>query len=74
MLGGLRALWIYPIAFVVLLTDDADKAAKELAKVAEEGKIENVPLTVFDGNAGPDSYKIAKNAGVIVLMWNKYLV
>jgi hypothetical protein len=58
-------------AFVVLLTDDADKAAKDLAKVAEEAKIENVPLTVFDGNAGPDSYKIAKDAGVTVLMWNK---
>ena len=58
-------------AFVVLLTDDADKAAKDLAKVAEEGKVANVPLTVFDGNAGPESYKISKDAGVTVLMWNK---
>ena len=58
-------------AFVVLLTDDADKAAKDLAKVAEEAKVSNVPLTVFDGNAGPESYKISKDAGVTVLMWNK---
>jgi hypothetical protein len=58
-------------AFVVLLTDDADKGAKQLEKVATEAKVSNVPLTVFDGTAGPESYKIAKDAGVTVLMWNK---
>lgn len=58
-------------AFVVLLTDDADAGAKQLAKLAEDKKITNVPLTVFDGNAGPEKYKIAKDAAVTVAMWNK---
>jgi hypothetical protein len=58
-------------AFVVLLTDDADAGAKKLAKLAEEKKITNVPLTVFDGTAGPEDYKISKDAAVNVMMWNK---
>jgi hypothetical protein len=58
-------------AFVVLLTDDADAGAKQLAKLAADGKITNVPLTVFDGQAGPDSYKISKDAAVTVMLWNK---
>lgn len=58
-------------AFVVLLTDDADAGAKQLEKLAAEQKISNVPLTVFDGAAGPEKYKIAKDAGVTVMMWNK---
>jgi hypothetical protein len=58
-------------AFVVLLTDDADAGAKQLAKLAADKKISNVPLTVFDGTAGPESYKISKDAAVTVLMWNK---
>src|SRR5688572_31935019 len=37
--------------FVVLLTDDADAGAKQLAKLAEEANVKNLPLTVFDGNA-----------------------
>lgn len=58
-------------AFVVLLTDDADKGAADLKKLAEEQKITNTPLTVFDGEAGPESYKISKDAAVNVMMWNK---
>ena len=58
-------------AFVVLLTDDADAGAKELKKLADEHKISNTPLTVFDGEAGPESYKISKDAAVSVMMWNK---
>ncbi len=58
-------------AFVVLLTDDADAGAKQLKKLAEDKKITNVPLTVFDGTAGPESYKISKDAGVTVLMWKE---
>ncbi len=58
-------------AFVVLLTDDADAASKQLTKLAEEQKIKNVPLTVFDGAAGPEKYKIAKDAAVTVMMWTK---
>src|SRR5262245_61468298 len=40
-------------AFVVLLTDDADKIAKELAKLAEKEGIKNVPLTLVEAPAGP---------------------
>ena len=58
-------------AFVVLLTDDADAGAKELTKLAEDQKISNVPLTVFDGTAGPEEYKIAKDAAVSVMLWSK---
>src|SRR5688572_25107607 len=61
-------------AFVVLLTDDADAGAKELEKLAKDKKITNVPLTVFDGAAGPESYKISKDAKVNVMMWNKQRV
>jgi hypothetical protein len=58
-------------AFVVLLTDDADSAEEQLKKVAQAQGIKNVPLTVFDGEAGPAEYKINKDADVTVLMWNK---
>ena len=57
--------------FVVLLTDDADAGAKQLEKLAKDKGIKNVPLTIFDGAAGPNSYKIAKDAAVTVLYWNK---
>jgi hypothetical protein len=60
--------------FVVLLTDDADAGAKQLTKLAEDKKISNIPLTVFDGNAGPEKYKISKDAAVNVMMWNKMRV
>jgi len=57
--------------FVVLLTNDADAGAKQLAKLAADKGIKNVPLTVYDGNAGPEKYKISKDAALTVLMWNK---
>ena len=55
--------------FVVYLTDDRDAAEKELKAFAKKHNIKNVPLTVFDGTAGPPSYKIAKDADVTVMMW-----
>jgi len=58
-------------AFVVLLTDDADAAEGKLKEVAKKNGIKNVPLTVYDGSAGPSSYKIAKDADVTVMMWNE---
>lgn len=57
--------------FVVLLTDDADSAERELKAFAAKHKIKNVPLTVFDGVAGPKNYKIAKDAEVTVNLWVK---
>lgn len=58
-------------AFVVHLTDDADKSSAKLKKVAGKKNIKNTPLTNFEGEAGPSSYKISKDADVTVLMWVK---
>jgi hypothetical protein len=58
-------------AFVVHLTDDADASSKTLKDVAKKNKIENTPLTNFEGEAGPPKYKIAKDADITVMMWVK---
>ncbi len=56
-------------AFLVLLTDDPDADEAKLTKLAEEKKIKNVPLTMFDGITGPPAYKISEDAAVNVMMW-----
>jgi hypothetical protein len=58
-------------AFVVVLAEDADKVAPQLEELASKSGIKNVPLTIFDGAAGPNDYKIAKEADVTVMMWNQ---
>jgi hypothetical protein len=55
--------------FVVVLTDDADATAKKLEALAEKENVNNVPLTLVEGNAGPPEYKIAKDAEVTVMLW-----
>lgn len=61
-------------AFVVLLTDDPDAAEPKLKALAKKHGIKNVPLTLFDGVAGPPRYKIAKDADVTVMMWKRVVV
>lgn len=56
-------------AFVVLLTDDPDKAEVSLKELAEKNNIKNVPLTIFDGVLGPLDYKLSPKAETTVLMW-----
>lgn len=56
-------------AFVVLLTDDPDAAEPKLEAFAKKQNIKNVPLTIYDGAAGPPTYKIAKDANLNVMMW-----
>jgi hypothetical protein len=56
-------------SFLVVLAEDADAVAPKLEAIADKQKITNTPLTIFDGVAGPASYKIAKDADVTVLMW-----
>jgi len=56
-------------AFVTVLTNDPDATEGALKKVAEEQKIQRTPLTVFENNVGPSSYKIGENADVTVMMW-----
>lgn len=58
-------------AFLVVLADDTDVVAVKLEELAKKHGIKNVPLTIFEGESGPDSYKIAKDADVTVLMWLK---
>jgi len=56
-------------AFVVLMSDQPEAKEGALKTVASTKKIKNTPLTTFDGPAGPPSYKIAKDADVVVMMW-----
>ena len=56
-------------AFVTLLTDDPDKDEAKLKEIAKKEGLKNVPLTVFDGIAGPEDYKIAEKADITVMMW-----
>ena len=61
-------------AFVTVLTNDQEGAKKALKELAKKENIKNVPLTVYETPAGPDSYKIAKDAEITVLMWNNSTV
>lgn len=56
-------------AFVTLLTNDPDKDEAKLKEIAKKEGLKNVPLTVFDGVAGPEGYKIAEKANLTVTMW-----
>lgn len=56
-------------SFVVLIDDDSEENAKKLSELAKKHNIESVPLTIFDGVAGPPKYKIAKDAETTVLLW-----
>lgn len=56
-------------AFLVVLTEDADAAEAKLKELAEKQGIKKVPLTIFEGSAGPSSYKISEDADLTVLMW-----
>ena len=40
-----------------------------LKEIAQKEGLKNVPLTVFDGIAGPEDYKIAEKADITVMMW-----
>ena len=56
-------------AFVTVLTDNPDAQEVALKKIAEDNKIENSPLTVFENNLGPATYNIAREADITVMMW-----
>ena len=58
-------------AFLVVLTEEAEATAPKLEELAKKHGIRNVPLTIFDGEAGPGNYKSAKDADLTVLMWLK---
>lgn len=56
-------------AFVTLLTNDPDKDEAKLKEIAKKEGLKNTPLTVFDGVAGPDGYKIDEKADLTIMMW-----
>lgn len=56
-------------AFVVVLSDDPDAQEAALKTAATKHDIKHTPLTVFENSAGPNKYKIAKDADVTVMMW-----
>lgn len=56
-------------SFVILLSNDADGDEAKLKALAEKAGIKHVPLTIFDGVAGPPNYKIAEDAEVTVVHW-----
>lgn len=56
---------------VVLLSEDPDADEAKVQAFADKHGIKNIPLTIFEGSAGPPSYKIAKEADVTVLLWVK---
>ncbi|MFM8250035.1 MAG: hypothetical protein ACKOBW_00405 [Planctomycetota bacterium] len=58
-------------AFVVYLSDEPDAAEPKLKAMAKTQKLSNTPLTVFQTSEGPDGYKIARDADVTVMVWNK---
>lgn len=58
-------------AFVVLLSDNPEKSAETLKAAADKAGIKHTPLTTFDGQTGPDDYKIARDADITVMMWVK---
>lgn len=61
-------------AFVVVITEDADKVEKQLEAIAKDKEIKNVPLTIIEGTTGPENYKLSKDAAVTVMMWNESTV
>ena len=56
-------------AFVVVLTEDPDAVEPKIEALAKDSKIKSTPLTIIEGQAGPDGYKISKDAEVTVIMW-----
>jgi hypothetical protein len=59
-------------AFVVLLTENPEADAQKLKDLAAKQGIQNVPLTTFDGKAGPPNYKVGEGSEVTVMMWNAH--
>ncbi len=57
-------------SFAVFLTDDAEAIEAKLKTLHEKEKLtDNVPLTIVEGVAGPEPYKINKDADVTVILY-----
>ena len=60
-------------AFVVLISEDPDADEKKLEELAKKHDIK-IPLTLFDGIAGPPGYKMSKDAEISVMHWKGRVV
>jgi hypothetical protein len=60
-------------SFVVMLTDDKDGMAKQLKDLANNEKLKETALTVFNRH-GPADYQIAPDADVTVLLYSRKVV
>jgi hypothetical protein len=58
-------------SFVVFLTDNRDALEPKVAELAKKENIANVPLTIVEGVAGPEKFKVAKDASVTVILYVK---
>ncbi len=58
-------------SFVVFLTDDRDALEPKVAALAVKEGIKSTPLTIVEGVAGPEKYKISKDADVTVILYAK---
>jgi ABC-type sugar transport system substrate-binding protein len=56
-------------SFVVVLTDDEEKAQKDLQTLGKKQGLKSCVLSTVDSPAGPDAYKIAKDADVTVVLY-----
>jgi hypothetical protein len=58
-------------SFVVFLTDKREALEPKVNELAKKENISNVPLTIVEGVAGPEKYKVAKDAEVTVILYSK---
>jgi hypothetical protein len=61
-------------SFVVIMTKDGEHTGEALKKLAKEGGVKHVPLTMIGEKDGPPDYEIAADADVTVLMWKQHRV
>jgi hypothetical protein len=58
-------------SFVVFLTDKTSELEPKVADLAKKESISKVPLTIVESVAGPEKYKVAKDAEVTVILYAK---
>ena len=56
-------------SFVVVLSEDPAANEARLKELAKKEGVKNVPLTTYENSAGPETYKVSKDAEVTVLLW-----
>lgn len=57
----------------VVFCSDSENLSKELKQMARKEKLGSIILSI-DNPAGPDDYKVAKDADVTVVLYNKFEV